>query len=284
MQRLPQRASRQNLRSLVLLACCLIAATALAALTVMVIAAKAQRAPAASRVCPPDDRSQLTTGQIRTGARRALVPPGASELIVCRYNGMNASGGAPQWGLRGVGVTADRARIRRITTALDALRPPHGVYSCPSSDASYDMATFDYGSPPRVVLRMDTGDCNTITNGRVHRLGLAQPVVAQIESLTEPVSGIRWANVRGHLRLCGGPAPGHCQIENFGSSDRVVVSGSNGLWVAMADVHHGRFAFQVAASGTYTFALYAGSTLVKKLRRSVTGGKTTNVVLLIPIP
>lgn len=213
-----------------------------------------------------------------------LVPPGATTLTVCGYNGMNAWGGAPRWGLLAAGATANRTQIKRIVAELDALKKTHGVYMCPMDDGSAETLTFGYASPPGVVVTVGTNGCNAITNGRVHRQGLDAPVLSQIESLAKPLSGSNWATVRGHLRLCGGPAPGRCYIENYDNHDRVIVSGPSGLWLATAPVSRGRFAFQAASPGTYTFDFYAGNMLVKQMRKRVTTGQTTSVVFLISIP
>src|SRR5579875_2136538 len=107
----------------------LIAATAVAALLVTGLAVKAAATSIPSRMCPPADRHRPAARVLRTGERHELVPPGARRLTVCRYNGMNALGGAPRWALRGAGATSDGTRIRRITAELDALMPTHGVYS-----------------------------------------------------------------------------------------------------------------------------------------------------------
>lgn len=289
MPRVTRAAGPQSPRSLVLLACALIAATAVAALLVMVVTARAQTS--GSLVCPHDDRSQSAPTQIRTGARKELVPPGATTLTVCRYNGMNAFGGVPQWGLRGAGATDKRSQINKIIAGLDALKPTRGVYNCPFSDSSDVVATFGYGSGPGVVITMDTGDCNTVSNGHVRRLGLGKPIVAQIESLAKPVTGQSWASVRGHLRLCGGPAPGRCWTSGFGicaphcmSANRVVADNSKGLWIAMAPVSKGRFHFTVASPGTDEFYLYADNRMLVKTRARVIAGRTITVVFTLAVP
>lgn len=279
----------------------LIALTALAALLVLVLVSvftAAARTPGArgasalragahavtSRSCPPDDRGQQAPAQVRDGARRELVPPGAISLTVCRYNGMNASDGVPQWGLRGAGATSRRSRIARIISALDAIRPRHGAYSCPFSDASDVIAGFTYRAPPRVVVTIDTGGCNTITNGHVRRLALGRPAVALIESLAAPVAMHRWPVVVGRVRLCGGPAPGRCWTQSYGHGDRVLVSDATGAWLAMAAVSRGRFRFRIAAAGDYTFALYAGNALLGRLHARIAARGTTRIVFTIPVP
>jgi hypothetical protein len=266
-------------------ACSLIAATALATLLMLVLDARAQTTDGASVVCPPDDRSQSSVPtQLRSGERKTLVPPGATTLIVCQYNGINAFGGAPRWGLLSAGATSNRAKVKRIVTGLDALKPTRAMRMCPMDDGSAVVATFGYRSAPGVVVTIETNGCNAITNGHVHRDGLGRFSMAQIEALAKPVMDRGWATVRGRLRLCGGPAPGRCYIENLDNHDRVIVTGSNGKWLATAAVNHGRFAFKIASPGTYTFGFYTGNTLVRKLRERVTLGKTTRVVFLIPIP
>jgi hypothetical protein len=282
MPRSSRPAAPAHPRRLATLTGCLIVAATLAAVAVMAFTAEAQTAT--SVVCPPEDRAQPAATAVRPGARKTLVPHGATALIVCRYNGMNALGGAPQWGLRGAGASDDPRQVRRIAAALDALRPTHGVRSCPMDDGSAVNATFAYGSPPGVTVTIDTGGCNVISNGHVRRLGLGSPVIAAVTALAKPVGGLRWASVRGHLRLCGGPAPGRCRIEDYNGPDRVTVTSANGLWLAMANVIQGRFAFRIAGSGTYTFGLYAGNAPVKKLRARVTAGRTTRIVFVLPIP
>ena len=123
----------------------------------------------------------------------------------------------------------------------------------------------------------------SIDNGHVKRLALGTPIAAEIAAQSVTTVAVDWPVVVGHLRLCGGPAPSHCYIENFDKADRVVATNANGLWVAMAPVDRGRFHFRVANPGSDTFALYAGNKLVKKLKRYVTFGKTARVVFPIPI-
>lgn len=279
----------------------LIALTAVAALLVLVLVSvftAAARTPVArsasvfaagapagtSRSCPRDDRGPPAPEQVRDGARRMLVPPGVVSLRVCRYNGMNASAGVPQWGLRGAGVTSRRSRIARIVSELDAIRPSRGSYSCPFSDASDVIASFAYRSPPRVVVTVDTGGCNAVTNGHVRRLALGRPAVALIESVAAPVTMHGWPAVVGHVRLCGGPAPGRCWIQDYGRGDRVMVRNATGAWLALAAVSHGRFRFRIAAAGDFTFALYAGNTLLGRLHARAAADGTTRIVFTIPVP
>jgi hypothetical protein len=284
MPRLTRAAGPRNLSGLVLLACALIAATTAIQLLVSGVTAKADMVSIPSAPCSYDDRGPLWPQDVRIGARKQLAPPGAVSLTICGYNGMNASLSAPQFGLVSNGGTFDRRVIDRITARLDRLKPAHGSYSCPMDQESDDVLTFEYASGPAVVVTVDTGGCGVIDNGHIKRLALGVPIAAEIAAQSVTTAAVEWPAVVGHLRLCGGPAPGRCYIENFDSADRVVVTNANGLWVAMAPVDRGRFHFRVANPASDTFALYAGNKLVKKLKRYVTFGKTTRVVFLIPIP
>ena len=272
-----------------LLTLALIVGTALAALAVSARASgSGSSSGSKSLVCSLDDRGSQWPTTLRTGVRRTLVPAGAVSLTVCRYNGMNALGGAPQFGLRGIGVTADRATIDKITRELDALKPTHGAYSCPFDDGSEDVVGFDYASAPNVVVTVDPGGCNEITNRHIRRLGLDQPVVAQIGALAaKPVKGLTWATVVGHIRLCGGPAPGRCWTSGS-LVGQVVADNSSNVWVAMSQQHKGRFRFTIATPGRYTFrAMGTGkqtNAVLAKTSATVHAGATTNVVLTIPVP
>ncbi len=213
-----------------------------------------------------------------------LVPSGAEALVVCRYNGMNASAGEPQFALRGAGATSDRAEVARLVHELDAIPATHGSYNCPYSDLSLDVATFSYRSGPSVAVTVDTGGCNELTNDHVQRLGLGRPVVRQITELARPVSGLNWPTVVGRLRVCGGPFPGRCRTQNYDRGDRVVVHRSGGPWLAMAQIRRGRFRLQIAASGSLKFDFYAGNRLVKERNVRVSPAGTTHVAFLIPVP
>ena len=266
----------------------------LLALAVGAIAAAASRHGQnhrlASHVCGLDDRGPIWPVSVRTGAKKVLVPRGATSLTVCRYNGMNAVGDAPQFALRGVGVTADHATIARLVDELDALKPARGAYNCPMDDDSQDVASFGYASGPSVVVTVGTNGCNNVTNGHVRRLGLGKPVVAQLSALAQPINTFKWATVAGRVRLCGGPAPGRCwfQKEAYPYASRAVAVNSSGLWVAMAQLSHNRFRFTIAAPGSYRFELMGSgqhlNTVIARTKASVQAGAITNVVFTIPVP
>jgi hypothetical protein len=196
---------------------------------------------------------------------------------------MNATTSAPQFGLTGTGVSYDQRLLGRITAQLDALKPRTGGYNCPDDQQSDDVVTFGYTSGAPVVLTVDTGGCQEIDNGKLQRLALGDAIVKRLTSLASPVLGIEWPSIEGHLRLCGGPAPSRCFVENYQGGDRVVVSRPGGSWIAMAQIRRGRFRLEVASPGSYTVALYTGNKLVKKQVAELAAGKTTKVVYPISI-
>jgi hypothetical protein len=246
------------------------------------------RSGSKSLVCSLDDREPLWPPQLRTGVRRTLVPTGAVGLTVCRYNGMNATPSTPQFGLLGIGVTDRSTIVKRLTRELDAIKPAHGVYSCPFDDDSEDVMTFGYASAPGVVVTVDTGGCNEITNGQVKRLGLGKPVVGQIAALVTPVKGLSWATVVGHIRLCGGPAPGRCWTSAYRNASSVDATNSSKMWAAMAQLHKGHLSFRLASPGRYMFELMGSgeqiNTVVARTEATVTADRTTNIVFTIPVP
>ena len=105
--------------------------------------------------------------------------------------------------------------------------------------------TFGYPSAPGVVVTLDTGGCSELSNGRVQRLGIGVPSLGRLTELVKPVA-LKWPRVVGHIRLCGGPAPGRCWVSAYNGTDTVVATNSQGNTVATAQATQGRFNFLVA--------------------------------------
>jgi hypothetical protein len=231
--------------------------------------------------CPENDRGPIWPPHLRSGVRDELVPTGAKTLSVCAYNGANATR-TPQFGLSASGATADGVLIRQVTAELDALEPTHGVINCPADLGNADVVTFAYASGPPVVITVGTTGCNAISNGHIQRIGLGGPPLAAIERQARARTGMRWATVIGHLRLCGGPA-NRCYIESFNSADRVVINRAGRPFLAMAQMHHGRFRLQVAGTGSYRIQSYTGNKLIATRTAELRSSHTTRVVFLIPV-
>jgi hypothetical protein len=103
-----------------------------------------------------------------------------------------------------------------------------------------------------------------------------------IERQARTLHGMRWATVSGHLRACGGPA-NRCFIESVDNSDRVVVDRAGRPFLAMAQMHRGRFRLQVAGTGTYRIQFYTGNKLIATRTAELRSGHTTRVVFPISI-
>ena len=115
--------------------------------------------------CPSTDRRAAVSA--RPGATRALVPPGARTILVCRYSGLGTPGGA--FRLTVHQLVSDQATVVRLSRQLDALTPTTGVYHCPSDSGADVVARFVYPTGPQDPVTVDLTGCNGVTNGHVHR-------------------------------------------------------------------------------------------------------------------
>jgi hypothetical protein len=221
-----------------------------------------------------------------------LVPQGAMSLTVCSYNGPNASPATPEFGLLGAYRTGDAATIAHLATQLDAIRPtPSGeIFSCPADFGRELILNFHYGSAS-VAVTVDPTGCNSISSGSIKRLGRDAPVIGQIERLVQPVA-LNWATVSGHTRLCGGPITPSGKTRCWTGADQnvsyVEAINSSGRIAATAHLRHGRFHFRIAGLGPYTFKLVGNRTVnnvdLSRTAATVKVGRTTRIVLLIPVP
>ena len=103
----------------------------------------------------------------RPGATRALVPPGARAVLLCRYSGLDAAGAA--FRLEAQRLVGDEAPVARLSAELGALAPTTGVYHCPSDTGADVVARFRYASGPQDPVTVDLTGCNPVANGHVHR-------------------------------------------------------------------------------------------------------------------
>jgi hypothetical protein len=136
----------------------------LAALAVAFAAAQAAAtAPSAPR-CPAHSISNVATNRWAP-ARRELLPPGASALRLCRFNGLVGTGEPKLAGSREI---TSAAQIAQLTHDLDALPPyPKLALPCPlDNGAQVDvLAAFPGGQ--RVTVSYDSTGCNRVTNGDI---------------------------------------------------------------------------------------------------------------------
>lgn len=237
-------------------------------------------------ICPTDDHGK-TLSQ-RPGATNTLVPSGATSLAICRYEGMNPPPTGAQFQLLAAGKVTDPNAINQITTSINVLSADTGSSSCPAEDGSAVLAIFRYPSGSADPVRMDLGGCGGVTNGHVKRnwnMSLRQEILG----LTSPVT-TRVASLRGHVRGCGGIAPGTCHTitpticqPTCHKATGVAAYNSQGEYVGGGTLRHGRFHFNVATAGHYTLKVMgSGQTLTTTTARARLGA-TTSVVFTVAL-
>jgi hypothetical protein len=278
---------------------------AVSALVIAVLTAVSAASAAGTGSCPARDDGVVAGHppvSSRPGARAKLVPAGAVSVLLCRYSGLTEpaplSIPAPQFTLWAQRLITTPTTAAALASALNSIPPtkPGVAYSCPAGFDQYVVAYFGYPSGPADPVTIDVNDCNTITNGFVHRLGLARPAVTRILSLAPtPDPG----SVRVQLRVCGGPAPGGCRVEAFGScggapgscisSDRAAVVAADGVTVATLRLHKGRTGQLALIPGRYTFRLLGdgrGVTgrVLDAQQATVRSGVASTITFMIAVP
>lgn len=135
---------------------------------------------ASSIRCPSRAPQLPAARKSRLGNR--FADPGATIILLCRYQGLNAA--SPLRLARARRITR-LATIKKLTRELDSLPLRGGVYHCPYDDGSKILLIFGYGSrePERVVVGLR--GCMGVTNGRIGTLaGPSRDGVHFIQRLT----------------------------------------------------------------------------------------------------
>jgi hypothetical protein len=120
--------------------------------------------------CPHTDRIHEASPDPATGS--ALVPPGVTSALICRYWGFADRG--RERSFAGERSVTDAATVDRGVTRLDALRPLfRGPHLCPAFGDRSELIFFHYwrasDDPVRIVV-----DCLIpVSNGRLVMGGLA---------------------------------------------------------------------------------------------------------------
>ncbi len=233
-----------------------------------------------SEVCAPSDAGTHLVSH-RRGSRHHLVPPGATTLTLCSYNGMNATRKLPQWGLKAIGVSSNAKTITALVRKLDALKPQSGVFSCPMDDGTEIIAGFGYNSAPGNPVTVNVSGCESADNGHISRMILASNLVTLMRRLTKPVTR-PYATIRGSIVGC---TPRHYRPVNCSHPGAVIAFQHNRL-IGSAEPYHGYFRLKLAIAGGVTIALQGEgqqvNTRVTVLRSRVTLGRTTSVRLRQP--
>lgn len=234
-----------------------------------------------SAACPMR-RAPITS--TRPGAGVAVVPPGATAMLLCRYG----PGGRR---VRERSITST-ATVSRLAQELNALPTASGTYSCPLDDGESVVADFSYPSGPENPVSVALSGCAEVSNGHVHRIADGSRVVTRMEGL------IPWRGmIRGRLEVCGGPAPGGCHpttgITSCGPpgcvhADQVAIMHSVGAQYPNVRLRRGRFTVRVEP-GRYRLALLIDGRNVQgrvlaRVTARVRNGQTTRVSFRVSVP
>src|ERR1700722_1695203 len=93
---------------------------------------------------------------------RELVPPGATQVLLCRYHGLNPASTAHRL-VRGRLVT-NRAEVQRLASELTALPKTRGRIACPMDDGSEIAVEFSYSHSASVTVTVGLTGCRTVSN------------------------------------------------------------------------------------------------------------------------
>lgn len=108
----------------------------------------------------------LYSGLARSSTELVPFPP--DHALLCRYNGLNAQGGAPAFALAGHAVMTGGAAAK-LAAGLDAAQtsPFRGPVNCPSDDGAVLDAYFRKGHE-HIRVRLELGGCGGVSNGLKH--------------------------------------------------------------------------------------------------------------------
>jgi hypothetical protein len=144
----------------------------------------------ARALCPSSDTPRLVSR--RSGAQHELVPGGARQILLCRYNDLGPSGDPGRvsrlvaWRL--VNNAAATARFGRD---LDALKPQRFPIACPAgTGVTTIIAFFRYPTQPDDPVTLIQEGCWNASNGRLTRgeTGTVPDIFAAFTSLTPATS------------------------------------------------------------------------------------------------
>jgi hypothetical protein len=124
-------------------------------------------------------------------AERALAPPGAIAMQLCRYS---ADGSRPILRLVSSRRVTKAIAVAFFQRELDGLSEQHGTVVCPNDDGSQVVAALTYPQSRTLAVSVGLRGCETATNGTVSRSATgfgtppekAPPLVTQLERILPP--------------------------------------------------------------------------------------------------
>jgi hypothetical protein len=124
--------------------------------------------PASCRAENWGEREAVTRRNAKS--RKAVVPAGAREMLLCRYWGYGMLKQSKKTRERAGTLMSERrfarrSLVRSLSREFDRTRPAHGTYSCPSDDGANLYAEFSYADQPNVVVEAHLHGCGFVYNG-----------------------------------------------------------------------------------------------------------------------
>jgi hypothetical protein len=131
-------------------------------------AAAVAKESAKPSACPAGGRLPLN---LWTATKSHLLPGGALELRVCRYDTK------PHVGLtlRGSDIMTSSSQIAKDTRVLDGLPQAHGGINCPLDNGSELVLIGAYKSGELASVSLGLSGCHVAINGHLSRLALDDP-------------------------------------------------------------------------------------------------------------
>ncbi len=163
-----------------------VAVAALAGLTLATAAMAATRSHLTIVGCSQHSPTGGVAPNHWPAARHELAPPGASEIRLCRYSGLNARA---LLSLQGSALVRSARTRHRLVKRLDALPSALPIAACPNDSGAVIVAHLVYPAGRQVTVRIGLDGCRTATNGDVWRTAagsVGDRLIAQLERLTDP--------------------------------------------------------------------------------------------------
>jgi len=134
-----------------------------------------------SMACPGNDRNQLVSS--RAGAAQALVPGGATSVLLCRYNGLAEPGSPHAFELVASRRITSRSTVASLASQLNGLPAvPSGLH-CPADFGNDIVAHFQYASGAEDPVTVDESGCDVASNGRRGRFAGRSDLVTRLQAL-----------------------------------------------------------------------------------------------------
>lgn len=119
----------------------------------------------------PAGKADLPSRSGNSRSARALVPAGATSLVLCRYGGTTSNRAGL---LIAAAQVTSKSALSKVSKQFEALRAvPRGAISCPSDSGELIYGSFGYGRSSPASVFVGLSGCRLVYNGR-HSAGRYQ--------------------------------------------------------------------------------------------------------------